>query len=73
MVREVYSMLKKDSVIPGNILREFVLEFDILRSVPIDVVWRILHFHVKTKMSYTQESKFGVKTELDPIDRSRLA
>ena len=49
------------------------MELKLLRSVPKDMVWTILHFHVKTKILYTHKSKFIVETEMDPIDIARLA
>ena len=61
IVRKVCGMFKEENLDPGDILRKFCLELKRLRTMPADVVWRMLHFNAKSKISHSLESESGGK------------
>ena len=55
-MREVWSREEMD---PGHLLRQFLLEYERLRSMPADVVRRVLYFEPQHSIPCQDQSRRG--------------
>ena len=54
LVRELRGVLKEKEVAAGDLLREFLFKSKRVSSMPADVVWRMLHYTSRDKVSCAQ-------------------
>jgi hypothetical protein len=64
-MREVWATSKVD---PGHLLREFLLEFEKLRTMSPDVVRRLLYFEPKRSFSDQKQSRRASRKRQRPVD-----
>ena len=63
MGRKMCGLFRNKEVDGGDILRKFLVECQRFRSMPHDVVWRMLFFEARQKVSY-KSGKVGRKRGL---------
>lgn len=68
-MREVWATSKVD---PGNILHKFLLEFEKLRSMPADVVRRMLYFEPRHSVSDKRQSRRGGRKRKRSVDSRKI-
>ena len=57
--RKVRKVFEKEPLDAGDFLRQFLLEFKRLRSMPKDVVWRLLYFGKRSRVPHCSDRGHG--------------